>query len=153
MMSTDFGWCPYIVFMLTERQELGLAGEAIAARWLRQRGWDIVAERCQIGHRDIDLIVSRYDATTGGRLIAFVEVRTRSSVQFGGPLDSVGWRKRHQIIKAAKRWVLMNGRSTDTYRFDVVGVLSQNGSSEGEAGEGKTLIQYVPNAFFLDRFG
>jgi putative endonuclease len=130
--------------VLTERQQLGLTGEQIAARWLRQRGWVVLAHRFRDGHRDIDLIASRYDQPTGGRLVSFVEVRTRHGVAYGTPLESVNWRKQYDLIRSARRWISMNSRSRDSYRFDIVGVVVS-----GQY----VRIQYVPNAFWAKGFG
>jgi len=135
--------------MVTDRQRLGLSGEQIAARWLRGRGWSVLDERFRSGHRDIDLVVSRYDEPTGGRLVAFVEVRTRTGARFGSPLATVNWRKQHEVVRAARRWVSLNRRSRDFYRFDVVGVIFP----EPGGGEGGIRIQYVPNAFWAAGFG
>jgi putative endonuclease len=63
--------------MLTARQALGEKGERIAAEHLVARGWRIVDRRFRSGHRDIDLVVERN--SDGFRLVAFVEVKTRTA--------------------------------------------------------------------------
>jgi putative endonuclease len=130
--------------MLTARQRLGTKGEAIAARWLEARGWLIMDRRFRDGHRDIDLVACRLDDDTGGRLVVFVEVRTRLSTDFGTPAETVGWKKQRELVRSARAWLASNRRSGDTYRFDVVGVV---------VGEARVQIQYVPDAFWLRQFG
>lgn len=129
--------------MLTERQKLGIRGEVVAARWLEARGWTILDRRFRSGHRDLDLVVARAEPA-GGRLIAFVEVRTRISSDFGAPAETVQWRKQHQIVRSARGWIELNRRSGDIYRFDVVGVLVERG---------RARIEHVPDAFWLRSFG
>lgn len=129
--------------MLTARQELGLRGERVAERWLVARGWTILDRRFRAGHRDLDLVVARWDAETDGRLVAFVEVRTRFSTVRGTPAETVTWRKQRELARAARAWIALNKRSKDVYRFDVVGVLVR-----GE----RARIEYVPDAFWLRGF-
>ncbi|MDQ2890527.1 MAG: YraN family protein [Gemmatimonadota bacterium] len=129
---------------MTQRQQLGLRGEAIAARWLEAKGWSIANRRFRAGHRDIDLVAFQPDFAVSGRLVAFVEVRTRLSTDFGSPAESVGWKKQRELARSARVWLASNRRSGDTYRFDVVGVV---------LGGGRVLIQHVPDAFWLRPFG
>ncbi|MGI8546292.1 MAG: YraN family protein [Gemmatimonadaceae bacterium] len=129
--------------MLTERQRLGVRGEAIAGHWLEAHGWEILDRRFRSGHRDLDLVAARAESG-GGRMVAFVEVRTRISLDLGTPAETVQWRKQQQLARSARAWIGLNRRSGDNYRFDVLGVLV-----EGE----RTRIQYVPDAFWLRSFG
>jgi putative endonuclease len=120
--------------MSKARQNLGLLGERIAARWLIRNGWGLVAHRFRVGHRDIDLIVRR------GFEVAFVEVKARRGDSFGSPVEAVHYRKRREIGRTARIWVDRYGSDLLQYRFDVVGVLviGQN-----------VLVRHIPNAFDL----
>ncbi|MEO7503172.1 MAG: YraN family protein [Gemmatimonadaceae bacterium] len=123
--------------MLATRQVLGERGERVAERWLLSKGWQMLNRRFRSGHRDIDLVAAR--AVDGGeRLVAFVEVKTRVSAAFGGPLGAVHWRKQREMSRAARDWIGRFHRSGDVYRFDVVGVVFG-----GEAPE----IVHIENAF------
>jgi putative endonuclease len=129
---------------LTDRQQLGFRGETIAARWLKLHGWTVIERRFRSGHRDIDLVVSREEDDPGRRVVAFVEVRTRLSTDFGTPAETVGWKKQRELARSARAWLASNRCSGDEYRFDVVGVV---------IGEARVQIQYVPNAFWVRSFG
>jgi putative endonuclease len=122
--------------MQTARQVLGERGERIAEQWLQSRGWRILDRRFRSGHRDIDLVVERTGAD--GRVIAFVEVKTRVSAGFGGPLGAVHWRKQREMAHAARDWLSRSREPGGAYRFDVVGVIY---------GPGPTEIVHVENAF------
>lgn len=124
--------------MLTDRQELGVAGELIAERWLVARGWEILDRRFRDGHRDLDLVACKIDEPGAGRLVAFVEVRTRYSTRYGTPEESVGWKKQRELARSARAWIASNRRSGDNYRFDVIGVV---------LGQGTTRIEHIPDAF------
>jgi putative endonuclease len=124
--------------MLAARQLLGEKGERIAEGWLAGRGWKIVERRFRSGHRDIDLVVEQDTVEGGSRIVAFVEVKTRVSAGFGGPLGAVDWRKQRELVKAARDWMSRFHRPGDVYRFDVVGILF---------GGDRPEVVHVENAF------
>ena len=78
------------------RQRRGLWGERVAMAYLVSRGWSIEAHRFRLGHRELDVVALR------GLLVAFVEVKTRTSSAWGAPAESVLWRKRRTIARAAR---------------------------------------------------
>ena len=132
--------------MLTARQAMGARGERLAEEWLALRGWRVLDRRFRSGHRDIDLVVERAGAGrgTGGsggvRMVAFVEVKTRASGGFGGPLAAVHWRKQREMARAARDWIAKNRRPGDNYRFDVIGIVDCDQRPE---------IVHVENAFVV----
>src|SRR5215468_4901812 len=122
--------------MSAAKQAFGELGERIAERWLRRQGWRVIQRRFRSGHRDIDLVVER-DGT-----VAFVEVKARSGAQFGDPVEAVNWNKQRQLVRSASVWIERHGKPSETYRFDVVGVLV-----EGD----RVRVRHIPNAFSLSR--
>src|SRR6478752_882865 len=122
--------------MSAATQEFGELGERIAERWLKRKGWRLVQRRFRIGHRDIDLIVTRDDT------VAFVEVKARRGVEFGDPVEAVNWSKQKELARSASVWIDRHGRPSESYRFDVVGILV-----EGE----RVRVRHVPNAFSIQR--
>ncbi len=122
--------------MTQAKQLLGLRGERIAEEWLVQRGWRVVERRFRSGHRDIDLVVERVGAE--GRLIAFVEVKTRVSSGYGGPLGAVHWKKQREMARAARDWMSRERGTAASFRFDVVGVTYGRGPAE---------VIHIENAF------
>jgi putative endonuclease len=124
--------------MTKSRQQFGLLGERIAARWLVRNGWSVLEHRFRAGRRDIDLVVRRADE------IAFVEVKARRGQEFGSPVEAVHWRKQRELSRAASVWVDRHGKDEVAYRFDVVGILV-----EGD----RVRVRHVPNAFPLKPLG
>ena len=120
--------------MSAATQDFGELGERIAERWLRRKGWRVVQRRFRAGHRDIDLVVERDD------LVVFVEVKARRGAEFGDPVEAVNWNKQRQLVRSASVWIDRHGRPSESYRFDVVGVLI-----EGE----RVRVRHVTNAFSL----
>lgn len=109
--------------MSATRQVLGERGERIAERFIERKGGHVLDRRFRSGHRDIDLVVEWTKQNSVERVIAFVEVKTRVSADYGGPLGAVHWRKQRELAKAARDWMARFHRSADAYRFDVVGVV------------------------------
>jgi putative endonuclease len=110
----------------------GELGERIAVRWLERTGWRILSRRYRSGHRDIDVVAER------DGLIAFVEVKARTGEAFGSPVEAVHRRKQRELAKSAQTWIDRHGRSGESYRFDVMGVLLK---------EQRVYIRHVPGAF------
>lgn len=108
------------------RHVLGITGEDAARHELVRRGWQIEAHRFRAGRHDIDLVIRQ------GTLVAFVEVKTRNSTQFGSGVESIGWKKRRALVWTATVWMARFGRPGDRYRFDVVTVRTGSGGPELE---------------------
>jgi putative endonuclease len=124
--------------MSAAKQTMGLKGERVAERWLTVHGWEIAERRFRNGRRDIDLVATRPDGD--GRAVAFVEVKTRASADFGGPVSAVNWRKQRELCRSAKVWMSRFQKPGDTFRFDVIGVI---------LGQENVRIQHVENAFLI----
>lgn len=107
--------------------ELGKMGEQLAAAWLEQQGYQIVAAnfalpvgrnmRGALINAEIDLVA--YDGPT----LCFIEVKTRASDWFAPPQANVDRRKQRQIARAARAYRRMFGLMDAPYRYDVVAVV------------------------------
>jgi len=93
---------------------LGLRGERWAAKFLRRQGYQIVARGQRTRTGEIDLVAVE------GRTLVFVEVRTRSSVDHGTALDTIGPEKQRRVTRAALGYLKRFGLLGQATRFDVV---------------------------------
>ena len=96
---------------------IGQRGEQLAAGFLQNHGYRILRRnyRCRMG--EIDIIA--WD----GPVLCFVEVRTRSSSDFGYPFETVLRAKRQKWLRSAQRF-LQEARLDETdCRFDMVSIL------------------------------
>jgi putative endonuclease len=98
------------------RRTLGARGEACAAAHLEAAGYRILGRNVRADGVEIDLVVAR------GRIVAFVEVKTRASRRAGAPEEAVDGRKRARIVRGALSWLRANGVRGRSVRFDVVSV-------------------------------
>jgi len=109
------------------RTSIGQRGEELAAAYLEQQGYRLVAanvtlpvgrnRRGAIVNAEIDLVA--YDQST----LCFVEVKTRSSDWFAPPQANVDLRKQRQIVRAARAYRHMLGLDQVQYRYDVVSIV------------------------------
>ncbi len=116
---------------------IGRRGEAIAGRWLSVNG-------CKVLYRN-------YGAKEGGELdivcrhrkvLAFVEVKTRTSTAFGRPAQAVTLDKQSLILRGASAWLRLLGYPDIAWRCDVVEVLLIAGQ--------KPQVNWIQAAFNTD---
>ncbi|GAA1921353.1 YraN family protein [Nocardioides hwasunensis] len=100
---------------------LGERGETIAARHLVGRGMVVLDRnwRCDAG--EIDLVLR------DGRVLVICEVKTRSSTDYGAPLEAVDRRKADRLRRLGARWLRAHDHHVDDVRIDLVGVLAPPG--------------------------
>src|SRR5574338_1008529 len=95
MVSAERSGDRHWTSMRDARQQLGREGESLAERFLRSRGYQIVARNVRSPSGELDLI-----ADDGGVLV-FVEVKARRTGAFGGTSYAVDPRKQSRIVKQA----------------------------------------------------
>lgn len=110
----------------------GNRGEAAAARYLRGKGYTLLAGqwRCRFG--EIDLIARNPEG-----LLCFVEVKLRSNLRLGLPREYVDGRKRARLRAAAALYMSVKDLD-EPARFDVAEVYDENGTLR---------VEYLENAF------
>ena len=100
--------------MSNDRQNVGRWGEDLAAEWLTQRGYRILARNVRTPYGEIDLV-----AREGDQLL-FVEVKTRTNRTFGLPEVSVNHRKRSHMLASAAHYAAQVG--AESWRIDVLAI-------------------------------
>ena len=113
-MAADGGMDPARV---ARRRALGVAGEDLATAWYVGHGCQVLARNWRCREGELDLVVR------DGRSIVFCEVKARSSLAFGSPLEAVTPSKQRRIRVLATRWLQEAAVRPGPLRFDVVAVL------------------------------
>jgi len=116
-----------------KRSIAGNVGEKIAAGFLKKRGYRILETnfRCRTG--EIDIVAEK-----DGCLV-FIEVRTKTSVEFGLPEESVTRAKREKLVNTALTYLASHESTPETWRIDFVAVeLDQQGKA--------TRLEVIENA-------
>ena len=98
------------------RQEVGKLGEKLAQKFLKKRGYRILETgfRCREG--EIDIVARQKD------YLVFVEVRTKSNLDFGTPEESITQSKKEKLIASALTYIEAHPNSPSSWRIDVVAI-------------------------------
>jgi putative endonuclease len=126
--------------MTLQKKELGAKGEEVAVRYLKSQGYRILERNYRIRLGEIDIIAEQ------GIDLVFIEVKTRSDILFGSPLDSVTIPKQRQLSKVALEYMSKKSCHNRPARFDVVGVQLKGVSAPQLQ---NANIELVQNAFDL----
>lgn len=104
---------------MAEHNELGKKGEELAVEHLQQNGYEILDRNWTFQKAEIDIIAKKES------VLVIVEVKTRSSLDFGSPQDFVKQKKIQLLIKAVNAYI--NYREKDfcedlNVRFDIIAI-------------------------------
>ena len=107
------------------RQTLGARGEDLAVAELERQGMQILARnwRCRLGEIDIVAAEVAGDRTT----VVFCEVKCRSGLGFGDPLEAITWKKLRTLRSLAAEWMSAHPVAAQAIRLDAVGVVLLRG--------------------------
>ncbi len=110
------------------RAEIGSQGERLAAEYLETNGYRLVLSNFKVpigrNSRGVSVTGEIDIVALDDETLCFVEVKTRSSIQFAEPLASVTKRKQRQITRTARVYRRIFGLAEMTYRFDVVSIVT-----------------------------
>ncbi len=98
--------------------EIGNYGEEVAARYLQSKGCKLLYKNFRPPEAgEVDIIVR------DERVLGFVEVKTRTSEEFGRPADAVNHEKKLLIARGAHAWLRMLKGKNIPWRCDIVEVI------------------------------
>ena len=119
---------------LAAPKPLGQRGEDAAARYLKRRGYHIVARGARDHCGELDLVA------VDRRTVVFVEVKTRKNADAGHPAEAVDAEKQRRLTRAALSYLKRHELAEYPARFDVVAVLWRDGDKRPQ-------IEHFQNAF------
>lgn len=117
---------------MAEHNDLGKLGEELAVEFLRKNGYEILEANWTFQKAEIDIIAHKENT------LAIVEVKTRSSLEFGLPQDFVKPKKIQLLVKAVNEYVVSKNLDIEV-RFDIIAIHK----------EGKSfVIEHLKDAFY-----
>jgi len=116
---------------MADHNELGKLGEELAVDFLQKNGYKILEANWTFQKAEVDIIAQK------GLVLAVVEVKTRSTRDFGLPQDFVKQKKIQLLVKAINEYVIVNDLDV-TVRFDIIAVAKE---------ANKFIIEHLEDAF------
>ena len=117
---------------MAEHNELGKLGEQMAVDFLQKKGYAVLQTNWVFQKAEIDIIAQK------GDVLAIVEVKTRSSLDFGLPQEFVKPKKIQLLVKAVNEYIVQNDIDA-TVRFDIISVYKNKAGFE---------VEHLEDAFF-----
>lgn len=117
---------------MAQHNELGKKGEQLAVDFLLQHGYNITERNYRFDKAEVDIIAKKED------VLAIIEVKTRSTADFGNPQDFVKPKQIKNLVKAVDEYVTVNDLDVEV-RFDIIAIVKQNNTYD---------IEHLENAFY-----
>lgn len=116
-----------------EKQALGRWGESVAAEYLKNRGYEILARNVRTPYGELDLVTRKLG------VMVFVEVKTRSGGAYGVPEEAVTAVKQAHLRDSAQHYLQCNPDLDGDWRIDVIAI-------QGRPDAAGTRIEWFENA-------
>ncbi|WP_203256501.1 YraN family protein [Hyunsoonleella ulvae] len=117
---------------MAQHNELGKKGEQLAVDFLLNHNYTIIERNYRFEKAEVDIIAQKDDT------LAIIEVKTRSTTDFGDPQDFVKPKQIKNLVKAVDEYVTENDLDVEV-RFDIIAIVK----------ESKTYnIEHLENAFY-----
>lgn len=108
--------------METDRQAVGRRGEDLAVAELQRQGLEILARNWRCGRLgEVDVVA--LDRTGAVPTVVVCEVKCRSGLRFGHPLETITWAKLRTLRQLAAEWVRDHPTGPVRVRIDAIGVV------------------------------
>lgn len=117
---------------MAKHNELGKKGEQLAVDFLLKNNYEIIERNYRFDKAEVDIIAKKND------ILAIVEVKTRSTVDFGNPQDFVKPKQIQRLVKAIDEYVTVNDLDVEV-RFDIIAIVKESKGFN---------IEHLENAFY-----
>jgi putative endonuclease len=103
------------------KQLLGATGEEIAVDYLVSQGYVVFDRNWRSKSGEIDIIAS--EKFNSQDELIFIEVKTRSSRDYGDPIEAITATKYLRMYRLALEWLSENSASREAWRLDVISIV------------------------------
>lgn len=116
--------------MKSHPSSLGNWGESLAAEYLRHKGFQIVDQNVYSRYGELDIVA--LEETREGKVLVFVEVKTRSTTSFGYPEAAVDSHKQQHLLRSARAYCQEHEQLPDVWQIDVISIFGRPGGPRPE---------------------
>ncbi|MFD2822355.1 YraN family protein [Lacinutrix iliipiscaria] len=117
---------------MAQHNELGKKGEELAVDFLLQKKYSILERNYRFDKAEVDIIAQKGDT------LAVIEVKTRSTKDFGNPQDFVKPKQIQRLVKAVDKYITTNHLEVEV-RFDIIAIVKFEKGYE---------VEHLENAFY-----
>jgi putative endonuclease len=103
------------------KKQIGIRGEDLACAELERQGMQVLERNWRCGLGEIDIIAA--EAGPPGLTLVFCEVKCRSGLGFGHPLEAITYAKMRTLRQLAALWMREHRRKASSIRLDAIGVV------------------------------
>lgn len=118
---------------MAEHNITGELGEELAANYLLKNGYKILERNWRFQKAEVDLIAQKEN------ILTVIEVKTRTSSDFGNPQDFVNPKKIKLLVNAVNEYVISKNLDVSV-RFDIIGILKTGN---------ETKLEHLKDAFYI----
>jgi putative endonuclease len=118
--------------ILAQHTELGKKGEQLAVDFLLKNGYELLERNYRYDKAEVDIIALKDD------ILAVVEVKTRSTLDFGNPQDFVKPKQIKNLVKAVDEYINKYDLELEV-RFDIIAIVKEGN---------RFKIEHLENAFY-----
>ncbi|MBI4235529.1 YraN family protein [Candidatus Peregrinibacteria bacterium] len=103
-------------------KDIGQKGEDLSAKYLIALNYEIITTNYHSRFGEIDLIA--LDKSVAQFEIVFVEVKTRTDLNYGSPQEAVTFQKRQRLIKTALHFLNQSSpKIARSWRIDLIAII------------------------------
>ena len=117
---------------MAKHNELGKKGEQLAVDFLLKNDYDIIERNYRFDKAEVDIIAKQEET------LAIIEVKTRSTIDFGNPQDFVKPKQIQRLVKAVDEYITINGLDVEV-RFDIIAIVKEGNGFK---------IEHLKDAFY-----
>ena len=117
---------------MAQHNELGKKGEQLAVDFLLKKGYHILERNYRFDKAEVDILAQTKD------ILAVIEVKTRSTSDFGNPQDFVKPKQIERLVKAVDEYISVNQLDLEV-RFDIIAIVKSGKDFE---------IEHLKDAFY-----
>ncbi|WP_299128583.1 YraN family protein [uncultured Winogradskyella sp.] len=117
---------------MAQHNELGKKGEQLAVDYLLKNYFKIIERNYRFEKAEVDIIAQK------ANVLAIVEVKTRSTADFGNPQDFVKPKQIKNLVKAVNEYVTVNDLDVEV-RFDIIAIVKEPKGFK---------VEHLENAFY-----
>lgn len=117
---------------MAAHNDLGNEGEKLAVAQLEKEGYEVLETNYRFQKAEVDIIAQKAE------ILAVIEVKTRTSADFGNPEAFVSPKKIKLLVKAVDNYIQENDLDVEV-RFDIIAILH---------GKKEIAINHIKNAFY-----